>query len=282
MHPITMIERIAIGADSLARLRAECEASEDRVWITRHLRATRHTLRGVPGRLVTVDLADHVQPADLLVVEIGRKVGRYDDRTDPSTRARDTITVRPWPTCLDGSGRPKRYDTPAGLRDVRTGGSLTVERWGEPGADRCQVCVTWDGGSWCSPVYQVLRSTLGDYDLRSVVIWHWRRYYSFIPAPDALQMADSFELRYPHARGLTLAEANRLASRDLYRLARDVGWRKLTVRERRKHGVDQMWVRADALAVRDAALSPDGTPTGAGQYSTEAAAGMRMPGVVVE
>lgn len=280
MHPITMIERIAIGADSLARLRAECEASEDRVWITRHLSATRHTLRGVPGRLVTVDLADHVQPADLLVVEIGRKVGRYDDRADPATLARDTLTVRPWPTCMDGSGRPKRYDTPAGLRDVRTGGSLTVERWGES----CQVCVTWEGGSWCSPVYPVLRSALADYDLRSVVLWHWRRYYRHLEADIVLPLADSFESMHPGIRAGTLAEANRQASRDLYRASRDAGWRKLTARERRKHGLSVPWVREeDCLRTPGDPRTPaDGTPTGAGQYSTEAAAGHRMPGVVVE
>lgn len=54
----------------------------------------------------------------------------------------------------------------------------------------------------------------------------------------------------------TLAEANRSASRLLYRASRDAGWIKLTVRERAKLRLDgAQWQTEAVVAERRAALA---------------------------
>jgi hypothetical protein len=60
-----------------------------------------------------------------------------------------------------------------------------------------------------------------------------------------------------------------MASRDLYHLARQLGWKKLTAREQQKHGIDAMWIRQERIM-------SGGNQTGCGQYTEEAARGLEI------
>ena len=86
----------------------------------------------------------------------------------------------------------------------------------------------------------------------------------------------------PHAgQPVTLAEANRAADRALYRMARDLGWRKLTLRERGKLGWTDgpQWRRQDDVLARLVELGH--TASGASDWSRDEATGTVAPAVVV-
>ncbi len=282
------LHRVVVTVADLHALRRQCEATEDVCHIPGE-RLHRYTLRGVPARLVDVAMPAVHDGGKPLVLEIARKFGRFD----AAERAR--LTVRHWsPRNLDGSPQLRDHAGPilAGrlMIDRREGATLAAGLDSHQAVDdgiavdashaadsTLTVAVLWQGGYW-SETWGVLRSSLADYDLAAIVMWHRERYYGFLPYDEARLLADSFEARNPGLRSLTLAEANRLASRDLYRLARDLGWRKLTLRERTRYGFGAdcgQWLRVEQVERRRADL---GYPsrTGAGQYTTEAAHGQAM------
>ena len=260
----------------------ELEATHDPVTLPGGDRCQRYTFRGVPAKLVDVIIA----PDDgQMVLEIGRKVGKFNGAF------RDRLTLRPWRSWKleDHAGKI----LPARLFIQRSEGrSETVEQMERLAANgdgealdalhdplleagsELTIAVIWEGGQWLR-TWPCLRSNLLDYDLPAIVLWHWNRYYHFLSYEDAKALADAFESSHPAVRGLTLAEANRAASRDLYRLARDLGWRKLTLREANKYQLPAGWVLVDRLDKRRAEM---GYPSrnGAGQYTNEAAAGLPM------
>jgi hypothetical protein len=119
--------------------------------------------------------------------------------------------------------------------------------------------------------YKRLRTTLDEYNPQRLLIWHWTRYYRHLPYETAEQVAQTWILSdwANYAHEWTLAEANRSASRALYRASREAGFRKMTLRERLKCGLtaaSSQWQRADSVKY-------EGTPTGCGQATLEAAAG---------
>ena len=75
-----------------------------------------------------------------------------------------------------------------------------------------------------------------------ILTWHWIRYYRFLPWCDIEDLARNFG---NSVVGLTLSEANRLASRQLYQRAREQGWKKLTLREQALWGLKGQWHRDD-------------------------------------
>lgn len=122
--------------------------------------------------------------------------------------------------------------------------------------------------------YACLRSDLTTYDSAAIVMWHWTRYYRHLPHDVATSVAAEWvaDEWATHSARWTLAEANRSASRALYRASRDEGWRKLTQRERRALGLPDsagQWHRADSLS----AAGRKWASSGCGQYTLESSAG---------
>ena len=218
------------------------ERTEDVVRVGRSAVCRRHTIRGVPGRVVDVLVAEDLRDparADLrIVTQVARKAGRYDGAM------RDRITVRRWS---------------AHQADRLTRADIAVTMTGE----RVTVAI----GGW-SATYRALPADLDRRSLARVMMWHWRRYYSHLDDGDEIRaLADEWEQEVREL-GLderwTLAEANRAASRRLYEISRERGWRKLDARQRARYDAPAMWVTDEWIARRRAEL---GHPTGASEAS---------------
>lgn len=255
MREYLSLHRFRVSIDDAECILSMCESTADPVWLSRHVICDRYTLRGVPGRLVDL-IADRTllsphDERDCVVMEIGRKTGRYDgaERLRICLRWQQGHQCRGIPEVVVGfTGDPGEY---VGLQAI-TGDDVL---WGE---------------SWAC-----LRSDLAGYDLPRVLTWHWARYYRHLDCGDvdavATAWAEEFRGEHPEA---TLAEANRSASRALYRLSRDLGWRKTTLRERTRLGIDGpgQWYRAEWCEARKLERSA----TGCGQYTLDAAQGREM------
>lgn len=219
-------------------------------WLSRSQVGTVCAFRSVPSRLVDLLITEQTAPDMVLVCEVGRKVGKYDGAV------RDRITLR-W----------MRPDT--------------VESWPEPPALAALHHASGDGvtsirltsvdghteywsGSWAE-----LRSDLSDYRCRQIVWWHANRYYPFLVQhheQDVKALAESFTAD-PTA---SLADANREASRLLYELARCLGYRKLTLRERRRLGLEDhgQWCTEQVYAEQQSAY---GRASGVSDWTDTAA-----------
>ena len=260
------IHAFAINPDDLTRLLRVLESTEDYVWISKNQRLRRMTLRGTPARLIDFAVPEAGLDRPLLC-EVGEKTGRYD------SAKRWQITVSRW---LGGPGWKGRQ------QGVPPDGTLAVTTTAE--ADAWHLIARWDGGGTWLHSAPRLRSDLGAYDLPAVALWHWTRYYRVLERAEAESVAAVFAAetlaeierrRQAGEQPLTLAEANRHASRLLYRAARDAGWRKLTTGERLKWGWSQMWVRADEFEARRTDYrASDRNRTGCGDYTLDAAAGL--------
>ncbi len=246
----TLQHRFVVSPDTLAQVWAVCDRTEDYVWVgakraARPQRLVRATLRGVPAKRIDLALLPEWDGQSTMAVEIGQKTGRFDGAT------RTQIVVRHW-----YSDRPEQ---------MPPFGWLRITQEDEQGRF-VTVSAQWAGGSYLEH-FGRLKSDLAGYDLAAIVMWHHSRYYQCVPYEEARLLADGFKAMFPEIRGMTLAEANRLASRELYRLARNLGWRKLTLKEQRRHGVEGQWHREEEIY---------GSPSGAGEYTLEAAAGLPM------
>lgn len=229
-----------IFVDSAASLSTCIEKTEDRVWLSRTVCCDRYTLRGVPAKRLDVIVQQGLDLTGPCLVEVVTKAGRFDGATRPRISVRE-----------DNPSIPSER------------GSISCS-WAEDGI---RIDVTRQAGpAWCWEGVP-LRSQMDDYCPARLVTWHWTRYYQHIPyEPDVRALAESFQI----VPGETLAEANRRASRDLYRLARDLGWRKLTLRDQQRYGLEgRQWHREEAVAV---AMAERKYPRdGVGQWTHEAA-----------
>lgn len=242
-----VLHRCIVRADTLANLLALCERTADPVWIAKE-RLDRCTLRGVPAK--QIDLAIAPTLGEWAIVEVADKAGRYDG----AIRCR--LTVR------------STDATPVHQLDRLPEAALLVQSL----PDRIVLAIVASGIAWTA-TYQTLRSTMEDYSPARLVTWHWARYYRHLSYDDVQPLAESFAATHPELAAWTLAEANRAASRDLYELSRQLGWRKLAMRERVKYGLTDhgQWVKQDFVERRRQEIGY--TSSGCGQYSVEAAAG---------
>lgn len=304
----TLLHRFAAPASTLPAVLALAEQTSDYVWVgvkgrrrdgaQRAQRLRRYTLRGVPARQLDLVLCDSPPPEGVpLAVEIGQKAGRFDGQR------RTQLVLRHW---MGGPSQPLAMgrlrieiedDCPPEILagwEARECGPPPEARWAvvsavwqartvilpptpgregkyEPKPER-QIELT--GGGWLE-AYPMLRSDLTDYNLPRIVMWQWTRYYSVcVERADAEQIAEVFAAM-PEVRSMTLAEANRLASRILYDAARRAGWRKLTLREARLYRLDAGgWVHQEKLDRLRAEMGlPVRNPAGVGDYTQQAAHG---------
>lgn len=228
---ITLLARYRVGLP--AKYLTMLESTHDPVRI-RGTRYQRYTWRGVPGRLCDVIVADAIlshrddealvldisdQRAQELppaiqdvVLEIGDKAGRYDGAIRRRYALRQFSRHQ-----LDGIPQ-------ADLRVIADEDELVVLV--RPRAAHRQPIID---------TFKRLRQTLEGYNMSAIAIWHWTRYYRHLPYDDAEAAAKAWAAEVQatgEAASWTLAEANRAASRMLYRLSRNLGWRKLTAEEK--------------------------------------------------
>jgi hypothetical protein len=213
------------------------EPTEKTFWISKCHRAQKFTFRGVPSRhldiLVEVGMEVLARP---VVVEVGINTSKFS----PHTQWRLVFRVPVHPI-----RHSPAVDLVLGVRED---------------------LLTIDLGAWRA-AFARLRSDLDHYNLARVMMWHYARYYTHLDRAEVFQYADEWGA-LPHEFA-TLAEANRAASRELYQLSRDAGWRKLTLREQKKWGLDSQWVRQEVIAERSRDLSA----TGVSEATLDAASG---------
>lgn len=258
--------RFAVQPKTLDTVKSHCEPSEEYIFVgakrcARPQRLHRWFLRGVPGNQCDLALLDGWDSESIMAVEIGQKEGKFGG-------TRWQIVVRHW------------YDR----GQLLAPGHLIVSP--DEDLETCVVAACWEAvlpaptnrltepiaaGSWMHP-FRRLQVELSDYDPKAILLWHWRNYYA---VPLAVADLDGLiaEFVLTLAPDATLAGANRLASRILYRAARDAGWRKCTAREQERLRLSGQWHRTDAVAQR---LADMGYVDGAGQYTHEAADGKAM------
>jgi hypothetical protein len=238
-----------------------------------------HTLRGVPGKHCDVLVDDQPYRAGsmyrdepdaegirrgkeawerpwLLVLDIGRKAGRYDGAE------RWRLTFRDVQPRRDPATDPIR----GAVRVIEEPTSTVVE-------------VFWRGGFW-GQEFPRLSYTVDDRtDLAGVLIHQASMYFGHIWPREAEQVR---ALAAEWARRPWVKECgdicwlNRDASQCLYDLSRNLGWVKLTQRQRERLGLGgQQWQREDYVAVLRLKAGLD-TPAGVGQHTLDAAHGERI------
>jgi hypothetical protein len=311
MSNFTLKHRFIVDVSTVAMVRGFCEPTEDYYWIgakgnqkgAQKLR--RFRFRGVPARLVDCLLPEWEEDTPM-AVEIGDKVGRYsDDKGEQQKRTQ--IVVRYWRArdsqplpygrlgiAIDSDPmtmRPEVDPDQASLGQFITFSAVWFPRTIiRPATVDCSIHgkperkVEISGGSWIE-THKMLISKLNGDPAKAIILWHWKRYFT-IPfpakhnqAPDEVQsvinefasVLDTDPDSVP-----TIAEANCLADRLLYRAAVDAGWRKLTAKEKLKWGFFTQWVRREHLEKRRRETEgSNGNASGVGDFSQRAARGDR-------
>lgn len=221
-----------IGEEDASALRAHLTATERVVWISRRTRCVVHHLRRASAREIDV-LVDPVAydprglgAPHLWVVEVGRKRGRYDG-------------AERWRLTLRLTTRAARAGYGGALVD---GAALSIEERERSYALR----LTCGVDLWSAEV-TAHRADLRYSALAPIVMHHAAAWYKHLLSqhPEDVEALAAGMTALP---GETLAEANRRVSRELYRLSRDRGWRKLTLRERERLGIHGgEWQRVEAV-----------------------------------
>jgi len=102
--------------------------------------------------------------------------------------------------------------------------------------------------------FPIIKKDVNNYHLARIAMWHWRRYFTHLTDEDNVrEICDTWaetEATEMAEEGATIVELNRAADRMLYNLSRELGWRKMTLRERLQHGLgvdSPCWQRVGCL-----------------------------------
>jgi len=216
------------------------EETENSNWISRTQRGVVYTIKGVPSSDLDILIVPE-QDGMVRVLDIGVKTGKYGGN-------RNRITVRNVPL-------HQTYGLPCVAVWFELLGAHAVIHIGDDTYTFGRYRTDLDSSS----------------NLEKIIRWHYSRYYRMLSESDV--RATEVEFRdIVESSSMTLAEANRLASRLLYRIARGSGYRKLTLREQRKLGLVGQWhPEAEYAAAHNRIQSSKYSPTGASEYSLRAA-----------
>ena len=241
-----ILHRFLLGQDPRETILPHMESTSEQVWAGKYL-CDRFTFQGVPGKKVDV-LVENNPRFDTWGLQVVEKIGRFDGairrrycfRTVPASE-------KDWWT---GEMSLKKTEGHISLSIQPVAGDIFTETW------------------------ECLRANLDDYNIARVWMWHYRRFYHHLwdclDNEQAKDLADQWchsVYESGEAQNWTLAEANRAASRDLYKTSREMGWTKLTKRERSRFGLEsaQQWHPTDKIdALRK---SCKGHPTGCGEFT---------------
>lgn len=235
----------------LGEFDAELQRLRREVHLSRRVSGSVYALRGVATNeldiVVTDDFDSPLDTRDIRVVEVARKSGKYDGKE------RDRLLFRRMPD-------HQAKDFPQAEVYLLGEGTAQVEVVVE-GYDAVEDA---DRRYWVG-TYRLWTDRLEDPEKAGdVMLWHWRRYYSFLCETEVRSAVKSFTATVIE-QGLNLAEANRFASRELYSMARAAGYRKLTLREQVSWGLNGQWHKQEAVA--EARLSRSGRH-GCGEQTT--------------
>lgn len=241
------VEIILRGTVAIAQFDFSREATDNVVWLSPTMRGQVWGLLGVSTGdidLVVVDDFFTGRGRWKQILEVSRKIGKFDG----STRIRLLFRLLPEEQAKDL--RPIAISVSP---DQSVPCMLTVQDRFAGGA------TLWE--------QSFVRFSFRISDLQragDILTWHWSRYYRFLPWCDVEDLARSFG---ESIMNLTLSEANRLASRQLYERARQQGWRKLTLREQSRWGLRGQWHRdEDCITAR----AKFGAPNGVSEASNRA------------
>lgn len=222
------------------------------IWLSRTVKCARMNLVGLPAKRLDViidrALVDNELSGDEpIVCEIGRKIGKYDNRE------RIRICFREYGPRL--ANDPTYTKTEGRIRVSAVESDYMLE------ATDIKYNVLWQ------ETLPRLRAYANPGAAGEILMWHWSRYFRHLPADEIEDIASHFKL----PEGLSITAANRMASNLLYSESRGRGWSKLTVRERERLGLDGgPWIRTDVVAIRRAErMGCD--PSGTGEYTRDAA-----------
>jgi hypothetical protein len=223
------------------------EPTESVSWLSRTQCGRIYTVKGVPSSeldILLVDRTDEIPADHVAVIELGKKEGKYGG-------LRSRLTVRYYPPHQAPSCCVAVWFVLQGnIAEVHVGDHMTV--FGR---------------------YEHILNT--DNDLKHIVRWHYSRYYQMLSESDVESVEANFCNLVTQTEH-TLAEANRLASRLLYRSARDSGYRKLTKREQLRLGMSGQWHSESEYATAQAAYSNGKFhASGTSEYSREISRGER-------
>lgn len=204
----------------VARFRAdpieatELERTMDRVWLSATCCCERSGLLGVPMARMDILVDGRVEtgtvpPHHIVVLEISRKTGHITG---------DTRDRWVWRSLDPHCSAARAVDTWGMVEVDRQAGATDIRIRGGDGSvlfERTYPSYTWELDR--------------EADTGRILWWQYNKYFKFLPADDVTTLAGTFLLSKSVR---TVSEANREAARQLYRLARELGWRRLTLRER--------------------------------------------------
>lgn len=208
-------------------------------------------LGGIPRRRMSLLVPEghQINETDLYLVEIGKKIGKYDgsERVQLSIRAVNKKTVDSMPDVVVVDNGRLVWD------QRRSAAHVTIQ--------------TWIGEEIHIISANVLRSKVIESaeGARQIIAWHWSRYYTHLRHFDVSDLLKTFGFKSDES----LNSANRRASRALYKRSRELGFRKMTLRERLGNGLAEdspCWQRVSDIETR-------GSVTGCGEYTLTAARG---------
>lgn len=217
---------------------SDMEATENFSWLSRTQRGRIYTVRGVPSSVLTIliiDNSDDIPDNYVRVIELGRKKMKYGG-------TRSHVTVRYVP--------PHQAPTVCVAAYVDIKDSTATVYIGDKVYAFGRYQHTLD-----------VNNNLG-----KIVRWHYSRYYKMLAEHDIVCTENDFRNQIIAGK-YTLAEANRLASRLLYRTARDAGYRKLTNREQSRLGLKGQWHSEAEYSSAQQKYQGRYSATGAGEYT---------------
>jgi hypothetical protein len=185
------------------------EITENQIWLSKTQRGSIYTLRGVPSSQLDIVIVNPIEGM-VQIVDLCRKIGKFDERI------RQRITIRNVPA----------HQAP--IQCVAVYFALDDQKaFVHVGQEKFE--------------FGRYRHKLDNPDrVGNIVRWHFSRYYTFLCEAYISEVEKEFTRKMLNG-SYTLAEANRLASRMLYRKARESGFRKLTKREQLRLSLSGQW-----------------------------------------
>jgi hypothetical protein len=228
--------RFIVSEENLANIREKASPSGKFVWVNSIERLRVCTLVGVPGKYLDL-LLPEVTPLPMIAVEIGVKLGSFDGAK------RWRITFRSW-NKESAEGKTPNFSNPGR-------GKLSIE---EDEPDYTALLARWySGGIWAAS-FPRLRYLIDERtDLLGIFMHQAKSWFPFLLRNHGEDVRQAGEVwaALPFIQGCKdLVVLNRTASAALYDLASNMGWRKLTLRDKRRYGLTDnspSWHRADGL-----------------------------------
>ncbi len=214
------------------------EKTENVNWISRTQRGEIYTVKGVPSSELDVLIVPEIDTL-VRIIDIGLKSGKYNGRK------RRRITIRNVPY----------HQAPEECRGF----------WVDLASDNSTVIINI--GNWNETHGRFRHILNSDNNLAAIVRWHFSRYYKMLSESDVEEVETNFSQQVIKG-DYTLAEANRLASRLLYRAATQLGYRKLPLREQKRLGLNGQWhSEVEYAAAQNKIQKSKYSPTGCSEYT---------------